>query len=112
PLAKAEDSALRRALEDLAKAKSAAWDAIAPLIRRVLEAETALDKAVAAKKDDDIKKCQAELDEARRAIEPLNAPLMHADQLFDDLQAQWRKIEEGEQVSKLARMLRIEAIDA
>ncbi|HEU5134843.1 MAG TPA: hypothetical protein VFU13_06835 [Steroidobacteraceae bacterium] len=112
PLAEVTDSTLRTALDAVGKAKTAAWLELAPLIRRVLDLEVDLEKAVNEKKADEEKKLKIELDAARANLEPINTPIMRADQLFDDLQSGWRKIETGEQLSTLARMLRIEAIDA
>jgi hypothetical protein len=114
PLQVPKNSVFRTALDAVAEAKAKAWLEIAPLIKRALDAEAALDKAAQVKDADQkaaaVATAQAELDTARRNLEPINTPLMRADQALDDLQAEWRKVEPGEQLTALARMLRVEAI--
>jgi hypothetical protein len=114
PLQIPKSSVFRTALDAVAEAKSKAWLEIAPFIKRALDAEAELDKAAqekdAVKKAAAVDSAQAELDTARRNLEPLNTPLMRADQALEDLQEGWRKVEAGEVLSTLARMLRVESI--
>jgi hypothetical protein len=105
------DSKLLETLEKVASAKRAAWLAVAPLVTRLARAEALLDHAISEKQDAaTLEKLRVEVREARQDLEPFNAPLSHADQIFDALQAQWREIKQDAELSGLARMLRIEAI--
>jgi len=113
PLADSSSSKLQALLEQVAAAKGDAWNAVAPFIARLTRAEADLDLAVTEKRDaKEIELLRVNVREARRDLEPFHRPLSKADQVFDEMQAQWRKTETGTELSTLARMLRAEAIHA
>lgn len=111
PLANSSDSKLQELLGQVAKAKGDAWDSVAHFIARLSKAEADLDLAITEKKvAKEIDLLRVAVRDGRRDLEPFHRPLSKADEVFDDMQAQWRKIETGAELSTLARMLRVEAI--
>jgi hypothetical protein len=110
PLADPAKGSLRDWLKRIDAAKSAAWAAAAPLVAKLSDAEADLDAATRKGDKEEIERLRKRVAELRRELEPLVGPLTRADERMAELQTQWGRIESGQELAVLSRMLRAEAI--
>ncbi len=103
---------LQARLNDVQKAKAAAWIRIGPLISELVRLEGELDEAAKAKRQAVLDRLSAEVSNLRRDLAPVTDPLARLDQRLSDLQSQLSQVEPATGLLQLARLLRAESLQA
>jgi hypothetical protein len=105
-----EKSLLQFRLNQVQRAKAAAWARVAPLISQLVRIEGELDEAAKNKVQSRVDRLSVEVSNMRRDLAPVSDPLSGLDQRLSDFENQLNQIEPTSGLLALARLLRAEAL--
>ena len=100
---------LSLALEQVHQEKADAWVEAGPMIRTLVDLESRLDIALQAGNQEDAVRLARQVEEHRRAMDPLTALLSRSDQRLSELEADLQK-PDSRGLTLLGRLLRAESL--
>ena len=103
-------NSLTAALESTQRAKAAAWAGVTPFVSQLVTLDVALSRAMAAHDQTGVDDATTKISALRRDLDPVTETLARADKRFNDLEADWNKIDAATGLTLLGRLIRAEAI--
>jgi hypothetical protein len=111
PALEAKDSDLRQHLEQVERARAAAWNAVAPHVKGLLDAQLRLEAASSMPDNTAaVQDAAQQLTELRQQMAPVTDALEHADARLTSVNAALEKVDESSGMMALGKLLRAERL--